>query len=243
MAQADWTVLDGSLGAGNVIRGATGGFAPPPGGDQMVYGFNSLDVSQGAVGLFCNRLNFAPMAKGGTIEGCVKRGLSGGPTGFAPFFYMQLQGPSIGDNAYLLGIADGDPAHLVLRKGTLATGLPDLAPQAPDNGILRRSTATVPVDTWVHLRLDVIVNTNGDVRLVVFQNDLALHPLNTAPDWKPVPGMTDTVGGVSTSFVDDVLGVNSGSPPLTSGRAGWAFWTRDVTRRAFVDHVRLTRQT
>lgn len=43
-------------------------------------------------------------------------------------------------------------------------------------------------------------------------------------------------------FIDDHLGINSGSQPLTSGRAGFGFAVEDVTRRAFVDHVELMRQ-
>ncbi len=45
--------------------------------------------------------------------------------------------------------------------------------------------------------LDVIVNTNGDVVLKVFQSDLALHTLGAPPDWQPVSGMVE--------FIDDHL--------------------------------------
>jgi hypothetical protein len=43
-------------------------------------------------------------------------------------------------------------------------------------------------------------------------------------------------------FIDDHLGINSGSQPLTSGRGGFGFAVKDVTRRAFFDHVELMRQ-
>ena len=86
----------------------------------------------------------------------------------------------------------------------------------------------------MYLRLDVIVNANGDVVLKVFQSDLTIHPLNTAPDRQPVPGMVE--------FIDDQLGINSGSQPLTSGRAGFGFACSDVTRRAFFDAIELARQ-
>ncbi len=238
MAESNWTLLTGVLSAGSVARAASAGFTPPPGGDDFVFGFNSLDVSSGSVGYFCNQLGFAPMPKGGSIRGCIKRGLSGGQTGFAPFFFFTLTGSTVGDKGYLLGLGDADPSHLILRKGTISTGLSDLAPAPSTNGILRRSTSTIARDTWVHLRMDVIVNTNGDVRLAVFQNNLITNPLDGAPSWQPVAGMTDdNGGGIYTSFVDDALGVNSGSPPLTSGRAGFAFWTSDVTRRAYFDHI------
>ena len=68
----------------------------------------------------------------------------------------------------------------------------------------------------------------------VFQSDLALHALGTPPDWQPVSGMVE--------FIDDHLGINSGSQPLTSGRGGFGFSVKDVTRRAYFDHLELFRQ-
>ncbi|MCG8418793.1 MAG: DNA adenine methylase, partial [Proteobacteria bacterium] len=47
-----------------------------------------------AVALFANQPDFAPMAKGGSIRGCIQRGPGGGPTGFAPFFFLCSQGTS-----------------------------------------------------------------------------------------------------------------------------------------------------
>ena len=44
-------------------------------------------------------------------------------------------------------------------------------------------------------------------------------------------------------FIDDHLGINSGSQPLTSGRAGFGTTVEAVTRRTFFDHVELMRQT
>jgi hypothetical protein len=93
---------------------------------------------------------------------------------------------------------------------------------------------TIAENAGIHLRLDVIVNTNGDVVLKVFQNDLSAHALGTAPDWQPVSGMVE--------FIDDHLGINSGSQPLTSGRGGFGFSVKDVTRRAYFDHLELLRQ-
>ena len=232
MAETDWTFLNDGLDAATVDRGVTTGIARPPGGGSFVFGFNSLSTAPGAVGLFTNQLNFAPMAEGGSIRGAIQRGVSGGPLGFAPFLFIGLQGPSANDLGYILGLGDGDPHHIVLRKGALVGGLPD-TPPGPQ-GVLRRSAATFMPATWLHLRLDMVVNLNGDVLLQVFQNDLAAHPLGTAPDWQPVPGMDE--------FIDDALGINSGSQPYTSGRAGFGFTTRDVTRRGFVDSIECYRQ-
>jgi len=232
VAETDWTLLDDGLDAAAVDRGVTTGIARPSGGGSFVFGFNSLSTAQGVVGLFTNQVSFAPMAKGGSVRGALQRGPSGSPLNFAPFLFIGLQGPSVNDLGYLLGLGDGDPHHIVLRKGALSGGLPDVPPGT--QGVLRRSTATAMPATWLHLRLDMVVNQNGDVLLQVFENDLAAHPLGGAPSWQAVPGMSE--------FIDDALGINSGSQPFTSGRAGFGFFTKDVTRRGFFDHVEVYRQ-
>jgi len=231
MAATDWTYLNDGLDVATVDRGVTAGIARPPGGGSFLFGFNSLTAAKGAVALFANQANFAPMAKGGSIRGCLQRGPGGGPTGFSPYLFLCGQGTSVNDRAYLLGLSDDDPHRVVLRKGSITAGLP--ASEGP--GVLLRSSESFAQGTWLHLRLDVVVNTNGDVVLSVFRNDLAAHSLGTAPDWKPVAGMP--------VFIDDKLGINSGSKPLTSGRGGFGFSSADVTRRGFVDHLELLRQT
>ena len=230
MASTDWTYLNDGLDIATVDRGVTAGVARPPGGGNFLYAFNSLAAVEGSVALFANLVNFAPMAKGGSIRGCLQRGPGGGSTGFSPFLYLCCQGNSVNDQAYLLGLSDDDPHRVVLRKGTVTTGLPD----ADGPGGLLKSGESFAQETWLHLRLDVIVNANGDVVLKVFRNDLDAHALGTPPDWQPVPGMTQ--------FIDDHLGINSGSQPLTSGRGGFAFSVRAVTRRGFFDHLELYRQ-
>jgi hypothetical protein len=230
MAEADWTYLNDGLDANALARGVTAGIARPPGGGQFVYGFNSLAAVQGAAGLFVSLQTFAPMTKGGSIRGCVQRGASAGPTGFSPLFFLCAQGPSVNDRAYLLGLSDDDPHHVVLRKGPIVTG----AGAADDPGVLLRSADSFALGTWLHLRLDVIVNPNGDVVLSVSQNDLAAHPIGTAPDWKIVNGMA--------SFIDDRLAVNTGTMPLTSGRGGFAMAVKDTTRRGYFDAIEVDRQ-
>jgi hypothetical protein len=234
MAEADWNELDDSLSVGSVARGVTAGLGVPNGGGSFVYAFNSLDANTGAVGLFPNQVSYAPMAKGCTVIAAMKRGLSGGTAGWSIGIAGAVQGNSVEDNGYVLGLSEGAPSHVVLYKGALVNGIPDLAPAPATNGVLRRSTASVPIDEYVHLRLDVIVNLNGDVRLQVFQNDLSLHALGTAPTWVAIPGMAE--------FVDDALSVNSGSAPYTSGRAAMIYRKSDVTRRACVDHFSILRQ-
>ena len=230
MAEADWTYLNDGLDIATVDRGVTAGIARPPGGGSFLFAFNSLAAVQGAVGLFCNLVDFAPMAKGASIRGCVQRGPGGGPTGFSPFLFVSCQGNSVNDTAYLLGLSDDDPHRIVLRKGAVAVGIPDS--EGPN--ILLASGESFSQGTWLHLRLDVIVNDNGDVVLKVLRNDLGAHPLGSPPDWQPVPGMVE--------FIDDHLGINSGSQPLTSGRGGFGMSVADVTRRGYFDHLELLRQ-
>ncbi len=109
MASSDWTYLDDGLDVNMVDRGVTAGVGAPPGGSNFVFGFNSLAVVQGAVGLFVNQNNFAPAPKGGSVRGAVQRASGGGPTGFSPFLFLCLRGPSVNDRGYLLGLSDEDP--------------------------------------------------------------------------------------------------------------------------------------
>jgi hypothetical protein len=230
MASTDWAFLNDGLDMATVDRGVTAGIGRPPGGGAFLYAFNSKSVAAGAVALFCALPDFAPMPKGCSIRGCVQRGPGGGPTGFSPFLFACGQGTSVNDHAYLLGLSDDDPHRVVLRKGALALGITS----SGDRSVLLASSESFEQGSWLHLRLDVIVNDNGDVVLRVFRNDLDAHPLGSVPDWQPIDGMP--------LFIDDHLGINSGSEPLTSGRAGFGFQSRDVTRRAFLDHVELAKQ-
>lgn len=231
MASSDWSYLTDGLDAATVARGVTAGIERPPGGGRFLFGFDSRAVATGAVALACVLPEFAPLPRGGSIRGCVQRGPGGGPLAFAPFLFLCGQGTSVNDHAYLLGLSDEDPHRIVLRKGALATGIPS----SSGAGALLASSESFAQGTWLHLRLDVIVNDTGDVVLDVFRNDLDVRPLGTPPDWQRVPGMRQ--------FIDDALAIHTGSAPLTSGRAGFGFHTRDVTRRAFFDHLELWRQT
>ena len=230
MAATDWTFLGGGLDVATVARGVTAGVAAPPGGGDFVFGFHSLTNAAGSVALQATQDNFAPLVRGASIRGCVQRGPGGGATGFSPFFFLCAQGTEVTDRAYLLGLSDDDPHRIVLRKGQIATGIPGEG----GPGVLLQSSESFRQGTWLHLRLDVIVNDNGDVVLRVLRSDLENHPVAGPPNWQPVPGMV--------LFIDDALSINSGSAPLTAGRAGFGFSSREVTRRAFFDHIELWRQ-
>lgn len=243
MAQDDWSFLGGGLSSSDVDNGVTAGVGVPNGGGVNVYGFHSLAIVSGVVALTNNQADFAPMAMGGRISAAFKRGnLSGGPTGFAPFLFIGLQGTDVTDEAYILGLSNAEPYHIELRKGSLALGLPDAA-VAPTgaNGILMRSTSVFNIGKWHHLMIDVIREGTDDVVIQCFSNDLDAHPV-TSPVWTTIPGMEGPLSPTINGFVDDSLGVNTGSPAYTSGRAGFGFHVTENARQAFFDHIVVARQ-
>lgn len=228
MAEADWTLFTNSLDISVCDRGVTGGLTPPNGGGTFVHAFNTLQVVDGASGRFCNLVNFAPHAKGCRISGALVRLASGGTADFGIALVACVQGPDIADNAYMLGLSRTDPSHIVLAKGSIIAGVPDAGVS-----VLRKSVETVPIGTWMHLRLSVVRNDNDDVVLICSKSDLVANAV-TAPVFVAIPGMAD--------FIDDHLGINSGTQPFTSGRSGFAFEAEDTTRRGAVDHIILSRQ-
>ena len=157
------------------------------------------------------------------------RALSGGATGWSSFIFIALQNTGVSYGCYMLGLSNGDPAHIELRKGTLETGLPDETPGGL-NKILRQSTGTVAVGTWVHLRLEMVQNDNGDVVLNCYQNVGSV----TSPTWEAIAGMSQ--------YIDDALGVNTGSAPYTSGRCGFGAAFADSARVALFDQLEIARQ-
>lgn len=231
MASTDWGTLNDVIDATSVRRGVTNGIARPNGGGNFVFGCNSAVSTAGAFGLYAAQTNYAPLAKGGSISGAIQRGPSGGPLNFAPFFFLGLQANSVNATGYMLGPDNDDPHRIVMRKGALISGLP--AVSIGTQGILMAGTETFLNGTWLHLRFDMIANTNGDVILKGFRSDLTANPV-TAPVWVPIPGCD--------VFVDDVLGVNSGSTPYVSGYVGFGFQTQDITRRAYFDQITVERQ-
>lgn len=235
MGELDWNFLTDSLAASTVDRGVTAGVTPPSGGGSFIFGFNSLAVAEGGVALKATPAaspGFDPMVKGGSVRGVIKRGASGGNTGWSPFLFLLAQGNSVNDNAYLLGLEDNDPFRIVLRKAAIVSGIP----VATSANAMRTSSESFLVadDAWIHLRLDAVVNLNGDVILKVFRNDLTAHPIPGPYTWLAIPGMAD--------FVDDALAINTGTQPYTSGRAGFGVRVQDSTRRAYFDQLEVLRQ-
>lgn len=237
MAETDFNIFGDA--AGDVSRGVTAGQTPPNGGGSFVFGFNSKVTGSKVVGLHPGGVtNFAPLrddtntATGGSVRAAIKRGLSVSPTGFSCGLFINLVAATANDFAYVLGLSDNDPHAIVLAKVSLVAGL-----DPTSTSILRTSSATFLPDVWHHLRLDSIVNPNGDTVLRCFSNDLNTNPVS-APVWTQITGMDD--------FIDDALGIatqDTGSPtPLAGGFGGFYFQSTNTNLRAFVDHFELHRQ-
>lgn len=236
MSTADWTFCTGVLGVGDVARGVTAGPTKPTGGGTFVYAMNSLTNTPGSVALYATpqapNTNFNPLVKGGSISAAMQRPNGGGVVDWSSYLFIGLGGTSVNDNAYMLGFSNADPSRLILRKGSLALGIPDEpANPAGANGILRRSTQDYGRDTWFHFMLEMVYNTNGDVVLNCYEAPIGNV---TTPVWSPIVGMA--------AFVDDAVGIATGSLPYTSGRVGFGARFADVSRRAYWDHPRVVKQ-
>lgn len=244
MAEIDFTFLDGSADAGAMRRGVSSAFARPNGGLNFVFGFHSQQAGAQAIGMWYNRANFNPLvtalgaATGGSITFAVQKRLGSANTNYTPFGFICLRNgtgaapaPSVDDVGYLLGLDNNSPYVIGLYKGAPSAGLP-AASGSPSSLLRAGSVSTLP-GQWHHLRLDAIVNPNGDVILRCFQNDLTANTV-TSPVWTAIPGITD--------FTDDALGVLSGSPPLSGGFAGLGMWSQATSRLGLFDHFTLARQ-
>jgi hypothetical protein len=234
MAEADWIELANSQDANTVARGVTAGTAKPSsaGVNDFVFGWNSLISTPGAHGLYVDKPNFNPLQNdavgptGGSVRAAIKRGLVGGGianTGYAPMLFFNLQSADVNGQGYLLGLEDNEPHRIVLVKGAPVSGLPTTT-------ALRVSSESFQADTWLHLRLDAVFNANGDVVLNMFRNKGVVE----TPVWEAIPGMD--------AFIDDSIQVNTGSAPFSGGFAGFAFFSNDLQKRAYIDHVEVLRQ-
>jgi hypothetical protein len=239
MAESDFAFFGAS--ASQIKRGVTAGYTPPSGGSAFVFGFNSQSAGDLASGVYYNATNFAPLrddsspqnATGGSVSGALKRAISQAATGYSIALFMCLQGasaPTTEDTGYLLGLSDADPHNIILAKGAPSVGLD---PDSSEITVLETSSETFSWDTWVHLRLDAIVNPNGDVVLKCYQNDLDTNAV-TAPSWEAITGISD--------YIDDALGANTNSNPLAGGFAGWVFQSSQAYRRGVIDHFTCYRQ-
>jgi hypothetical protein len=236
MAQADWTAFNATthhgLDDGDVAKGVSNAFTKPNGGGDFVHAFHSLQPTIGVAGWYYSGLSaFNPIAtnKGGSIRAAMNRYAAG--TKYAPVIGFMAGTDLAAANAYVLGLSDSDPYQIVLRKGMVTGGLD---PTAAD--VLRASDESWSSNTkWLHLRLDIIVNPQGDVVLNVSQNDLDVNTVDS-PAWQVVSGMD--------SFIDDAGGVLTGTAPLIAGFRGFFghFNNGEAGKVSLFDHVELLRQ-
>lgn len=235
MAEADWTPYtstNNGLDSGQVSKGVSNAFTPPNGGGSFVQAFHSLTTATGVAGYYYSGLSaFNPIStnKCGSIRAALRRYAAG--TAYAPLIGFIAGTDLAVAKAYILGLSDTDPYQYVLRKGLVTGGLD---PTAAD--VLRKSDATYSSNTlWHHLRLDVIVNPQGDVVLNTYLNDLTVNPV-TAPAWTTIPGME--------SYTDDGNGILTGTLPLTSGFRGFIahFNDGEAGKVSLIDHVEIFRQ-
>lgn len=229
MGASDWSLLSGSLPDGSLKAGVSAGGDRPNGGGQFCYAFNSIDASVGGAALYVSVAGFGALAKGASIRGALKRGLGGGNAGFSPFLFASLQDESMTDVCYMLGLSDDDPHRIVLAKGTPSQGVG----AHTEARVKAKGTETFSPNTWLHLRMDVIQNDNGEVVINCYRNNLATNTVS-APVWVPVVGMAQ--------LIDDIAQINTGSAPLLGGRAGFGFASSASARRAFVDAIELYKQ-
>jgi hypothetical protein len=205
------------------------------GGSDYFYAFNSsTSTILGGMGKFYDNAGAGDFLLGSSISGALVRRASAGSTGYSVFLFTCLGGSdtavSTTDQAYMLGLSNASPSHIVLAKTTPATGIPDGSPGTL--GILAKSTDVVDLNEWVHLKLEVIAQSNGDVVINCYRST---EDLDAAPDWQPIEGLD--------SFVDDVTKINSGTDPLTAGRPGFAFSYLAPNRVAAAGNFQVTRQT
>ena len=235
MAEADFTLFGAS--AADIKRGVTAGITPPNGGGSFIFGFNSQVATSSTAGLYYNATDFDPLRDdaanptGGSVRAALKRGTSPATTGYSIGLFLCLQGssaPTENDTGYFLGLADNAPSEIVLAKVSPGAGLDPTATTA-----LEVSSATYLADTWHHLRLDAIVNPNGDVVLKCYSSDLDTYAVDS-PSWQAIAGISD--------FVDDALGINSSSNPLAGGWGGWSFHSELTGGRGYIDHFEFYRQ-
>jgi hypothetical protein len=232
MASTDFAPLSDNTAQSVIASGpVTSAVIPAPnGGGAFTYGIHSLSATPGVVGFYSALANFTPTAKAGDIASAIiKSGVQG--SNHSEFVFVNLNGQASTNLCYMLGLSNTDPAHIILVKGQLAGGLPDVAPGT--QGVLRRSTATYPLNTWVQVKLEAILQPNGDIVLNCYASSLAVN-LVTAPVWVAIPGMA--------AYTDDFLQSNTGSAPLASGRMGWAMVSSDINRTGAFDEIQTDRQ-
>jgi len=239
VAQADWANLTGAaLGTGVVAKGVSSAFTPPSGGGTFINALSSVASGQGFAGKYLNLANFNPIAgtkKGGSFS-CALKKYSSGIT-FAPAFGLVKGTDPSSAVGYIVALTQEAGYKIGLFKGTLVAGF---SATAASSRLLRSSSTTFTkyggaATDWFHLRLDVLVNPQGEVVLNVYENDLGAHTV-AAPSWAAIAGMS--------TFIDDSAGILSGALPYLDGfYVVWGMYvSNEVGRVAMFDYMEASRQ-
>jgi len=244
MSQGDWAEVTGALSTSAIKRNVSAYSTPPAGGGSYTFGMHILDSSAaGMAGLYVNLAGWTPTGSGPgvadgscSITGCLQRQSGAGYTGHTPYLFACAQGapPAAGSWAYRLCLSDEDPYRLVLDKALLSAKGISSAPATQTLGVSSASYALGDA-LWHHLRLDCLVQANGEVLLQVFSNDLTTRPIGHAsgPNWQPIPGIS------SAGIVDDANLIRTGTNPLLGGYLGFGMscTTNALNRRAAFDAI------
>lgn len=242
MSQSNFTYLSGALGSPDVRDTTSHGFTPPPGGSSAVRVFNSTVATLGVAGEYCNVAGVNPTNanQGLKVQVAFKKHNTASADKYAPMIFIMLQGNAVSSLGYILGLTDSATPKLCLRKGQLSGGLPGAA-AVGEQGVLMLSEATYALDEWIHVQFQAVVNIGSDTVLQVKTNDLGAHDI-LSPVWTYPAGLKDEALSFDATFVDDLAGVNSGSPGYTTGRAGIGMWTNESSRVALFDGLEITAQ-
>lgn len=250
MSQSDWSVMAGSadgvtFGGTTILRNTTNGITGPAGDlATSVFAFNSIESVDAAVGVYTSLSGFSPLTSGVQLTGCIQRGISGSQQGWSNFFFLCSTGSNVADRAYMFGIEDSTPGRLVLAKGPINVGL---TTDSSAVEIIRTSKATYNWGTWIHLKIEAIVQPSGDVVFKMYTNDLDANDLSNPSAWNWVAlEFEDKWSDVYSAgeFIDDVTGVNTGSTTLTSGYVGYAYkCTNTPAARGYFDYISLASQS
>ena len=229
MAETDWVSFSNEASSAEVLALPT--MAPslvPPDGGLFTFGARSLVADAKFRGKVSTRagLHPVPANKGGSISAYLrKHSPSSGNCLYSPLLFL-LDGHDLASDpeGYLLGLSEGAPYYIQLRKGRLLDGL-------PQTSYLARSSASFTGAQWIGLKLDLVHNPQGDLVLNVYR-DLSAPLSPAAPDWQ-------RIAGFSSSYVDDNLGVLSGSVPITAQKyLGFGFFFRETSAVASIDYVK-----
>jgi hypothetical protein len=234
VAEVDFEPQTSSASTSSVPWTAGRVITPPNGGGLNTLAFNAVVANPGAVIWRINLSDFIPTVAGGVIQAAMRRFTGGsGGNGWSSFIWLCGQGTTIGDEAYMLGLTEGNPGYIVLRKGVLSDGVPSapgpVSPGVLTQGVIARSSGTIALGDWVHLRLSAKRNANGEVNLRVRRNNLDDN-LVTAPVWEAVPGMDD--------FIDDQASIATGSPSLLNGYTGIGVRMNAAYQRVAFDAIK-----